>query len=141
MAETDENTIVKKHHDIRITGINRDKTRKTNGSDTVYQVYLELSESPPQAWRSIFDGEWKILNPDQPHLWQAASVDRAFLLMHCPLKEITLQLPALKKAVSLTNTSYKQYLQEQEREQERREDVWQQERDAVDDIADSLHFD
>jgi hypothetical protein len=140
MPETGQNPSIESGSDIRIAGLNRDKTRMTEGSDTVYQVYLELSGSPTQPWRSIFEGEWKILNPTRPHLWQAASIDGRFLLMHCPLKEIASQLPVLKKAVTATNGTYKQYVQEQTAEHARREDVWKQERKAVDHIADSLDF-
>jgi hypothetical protein len=141
MPETSHPPSIESTPDMRITGLNRDKTRTTEGSDTVYQVYFELSGTPPEAWRSIFEGEWKVLNPTQPHLWQAASIDGRFLLMHCPLKGIASHLPVLKKAVAATNKSYKQYVQEQATERGRREDVWQQERKAVDNIADSLDFD
>jgi hypothetical protein len=126
--------------DIRIVRLNSDKTRKTPRSDTVYQVYFELSGTPPQAWGSIFEGEWKILNPTQPHLWQAASIDGGFLLMHCPLREIAAHLPLLKRAVSAANKIYGEHLQQEAAEQEREEDVWKQERKAVDDVAGSLDF-
>jgi len=141
MSETNQNTSVKSTAHIRIVGLNRDKTRKTSGSGTVYQVYFELSvpqSGMPQAWRNIFEGEWKVLNPTQPHLWQAASVDGRFLVMHCPLQEIAAHLSALKKAVAATNITYKQYVQEQAAKQEHRE--WKQERKTVDDLAESLHF-
>ncbi len=141
MSETNQNTSVESIADIRIVSLNRDKTRKTSGSGTVYQVYFELSGTPPQAWRNIFEGEWKVLNPALPHLWQAASVDGRFLLIHCPLQEIAAHLPVLKKAVALTNKTHEQYVHEQAKEQERRDDVWKLERKAVDDMAESLRFD
>jgi hypothetical protein len=31
----------------------------------MYQVYFELSVTPPWAWRDIFGREWKDLNPTQ----------------------------------------------------------------------------
>ena len=61
--------------------------------------------------------------------------------MHCTLQEIVAHLPVLKKAVAATNKTYKQYVQEHATEQEYREDVWKQERKAIDDIAKSLRFD
>ncbi len=141
MSETNQNSSIESTADIRIVGLNTDKTRKTNGSDTGYEVYFELSGTPPQAWRNIFEREWKVLNPTQARLWQEASIDRGFLVMHCTLQEIaTTHLPVLKKAVAATNKTYKQYVQEQATEQEYREDVWKQERKAVDDMAESLHF-
>ena len=69
-----------------------------------------------------------------------ASIERGFLVVHCPLKDIATHLPALKNAVVATNTTHKQYVQEQTTERERREDVWTQERKAVDDMAGGLHF-
>jgi hypothetical protein len=141
MSEINQGASIESSPDIRIVGLNRDKTRKTNGSDTVYQVYFELSATPPLAWRNIFEQEWKTLNTTQPRLWQEASIDRAFLVMHCPLQEIAAtHFPVLKKAVAATNKTYKQYVQEQATEHEHRVDVWKQERKAVDDLADSLHF-
>jgi len=140
MSETNQPSTTEAAPEIRIVRLVRDKTRKTERSDTVYQVYFELSDTPPRAWRSIFEGEWKVLNPTLPHLWQAASIDGEFLLMHCPLKEIAAHLPLLKKAVAATNRTYKQHVQEEATEEGRREDVWKQERKAVDDVAESLDF-
>ena len=122
--------------DIRIVGLNRDKTRKTSAADAIYEVYLELSEAPLQAWRNIFEQEWHRLEAGS----QKASVERGFLVIHCPLQEIATHLPLLKKAVAASNKTYKQYVQEQATEQEHREDAWKEERKAVDDIAESLDF-
>ena len=52
--------------DVRIVGLNTDKTRRMIGSEKVYQVYFELSGIPPQGWRTIFEKEWKALNVGQP---------------------------------------------------------------------------
>ena len=40
--------------EIRIERLNIDKTRKDNGSDTVYHVYFKLSEHPLPEWTVIF---------------------------------------------------------------------------------------
>jgi hypothetical protein len=99
-------------------------------------VYFELSGTPPLAWRDIFGREWKALNPTQE-----AGIDGRFLVMHCPLQEVaTAHLPALKKAVEATNVAYKQYAREQVTEEERRADVWKEERKAVEEMAKSLRF-
>ena len=122
--------------DIRIVGLNTDKTRRTLGSYTVYQVHFELSGAPPSAWRDIFGREWKDLNPTQE-----AGIDERFLVMHCPLQEIgATHLPALKKAVRATNVAYKQFAREQVTKEERQADGWEQERKAVEDMAKLLQF-
>jgi hypothetical protein len=136
MTDIDEGSSLKDTSGIRITGINTDKTRRTLGSTTVYQVYFELSGIPPLVWRDIFGREWKELNPTQE-----AGLDGKFLVIHCPLQEIaTKHLPALKKAVEATNGAFKQYAREQATEEERKADVWKDERKAVEDMAKTLHF-
>ena len=127
---------------IRIVGMNTEKTRRTDNADARYHIYFELSGSPPQTWKDLFQREWKTLNPTKPELWQEASIDRKFLVIHCPLSEIaTVHLPLLKKAVAAANATYRQFEQEQSAEQARRDDVWTQERKIVEDVAKSLRFD
>jgi hypothetical protein len=136
MVVADEDTLTLSTPEIRIVGLNTDKTRRSFGSLTVYHVYFELSGDPLRAWRDIFEREWKNLNPAQE-----AGIDGRFLVMHCPLKEIgTTHLPVLKKAVDATNVAYKQYAREQGTEEERRADVWKEERKSVEDMARSLRF-
>jgi hypothetical protein len=137
MASTHEDSSTQSTPEIRIVGLNTDKTRRTLGSTTVYQVYFELSGNPPLAWRDIFGREWKNLNPTQE-----AGIDGRFLVLQCPLQEVaTTHLPVLKKAVEATNVAYEQYAREQVTEEERRVDVWKEERKAVEDMAKSLRFD
>lgn len=128
--------------EVRITGINTDKTRKADGSESLYAVYLVLSTAPPQPWRDLFMQEWKKLNSREPGLWQEVSIDREFLVLNCRLEEVeAVRLPALKEVVAATNTSYGQYLREQDTEKTRREHVWTDERDNVEHMAKSLRFD
>lgn len=136
MANTDQDSSPSSIPEIRIVGLNTDKTRRTLGSTTVYQVYFELSGTPPSQWREIFGRKWKELN-----LTQEAGLDGRFLVMHCPLQEVaTTHLPALKKAVEATNIAYRQYTKDQVAEEERKADVWKQERKTVENMAKSLTF-
>jgi hypothetical protein len=137
MADTDQGSSTQTTPDIRIIGLNTDKTRRTLGSTTVYQVYFELSGNPPLAWREIFGREWKALNPSQE-----AGIDGKFLVMHCPLQEVaSTHLPALKKALEATDVAYQQYARERVKEEERKVEVWTQERKTVEDMAKTLKFD
>ncbi len=136
MADTDEDRSTESTSDIRLVGLNTDKTRRTPGSYTVYQVYFELSGNPPLAWGDIFGREWKNLSPTKE-----AGIDGSFLVIRCPLQEIAAtHLPVLKKAVEATNVAYKQFAREQVTEEERRADVWKEERKAVEDMAKTLKF-
>jgi hypothetical protein len=136
MVNNDEHVSTKPSCEIRIVGLNTDKTRRTLGSYTVYQVYFELSGNPPLAWREIFGREWKDLNRTQE-----AGIDGRFLVMHCPLEAVaTTYLPALKKAVEATNVAFKQHVREQVAEEERQGEVWKEERKTVEDMAQTLKF-
>ncbi len=137
MSENQKDNSRESTPEIRIERLNAEKTRKDIGSDTVYHVYFELSGHPPPEWRSIFGREWKGLN-----LTQEASIDGAFLILHCQLLEVaTTQLPALKKAITATNAAYKQYAQKEATALEHREEAWKQERKDVEAMGASLRFD
>lgn len=140
MFETDQRPPVESATEIRITGINTDKTRKMIGSETKYLVYFELSGAPSQGWRTVFEREWKAFNAGQPLSLQETSIDRAFLVMHCPLQEVARHLPDLKKAVAATNTAFREYARRQAVELKDREDVWKDERKAVEEVAKLLNF-
>jgi hypothetical protein len=123
--------------EIRIVRLNTDKTRRTAGSETMYQVYFELSDTPTSTWRDFFAQEWLKANPAQE-----AVIDGRFLAVRSPLQEIApVKLPALKKAVAEVNEAYRRHLLEMVREQEHRNDVRKLERADVDRVADSLRFD
>jgi hypothetical protein len=137
MVENREGAPKESHPDIRIERLNAEKTRKDSGSDSVYHVYFELSGHPPPEWREIFEREWKLLN-----LAQDASIDGAFLVVHSKLHEVAATLlPALKKAAAATNEAYNHYAQNEATALEHREQVWKQERNDVNAMAASLHFD
>jgi hypothetical protein len=104
-------------------------------------VYFELSGTPAQTWRTIFAHEWKVLHDTQPQLSLDVNVDNKFLVIHCSLQEIAdVYLPALKKAVEATNSSYSKYSIDAAMKRQHQDDVWTQERKTIDDVAKSLKF-
>lgn len=136
MPDTSNDILTESAPDIRIVRMNTDKTRKASGSDTMYEVYFELSASPVPAWRDIFGPKWKELNPTYE-----AGIDGNFLFVRCPLQEIAgTQLPLLERAVTATDEMYRVFAQEQVIAEGNRVDAWKQERKGVDEIAESLHF-
>lgn len=141
MIGTQQENPIDTNDNIRIIGLNRDKTRKTDAAETRYQVYFELSGTPMQAWITIFQKVWKALNPAEPQKWADVNIDNRFLVVHCSLQEIADKyFPVLKKAVEATNTAYRSYAHEVAAEHQHRIDEWADERKAVDDVANSLKF-
>lgn len=141
MFENKQTFAVGSATDIRIVRLNTDKTRRMIGTDAVYQDFFETSGIPPTGWISVFEQEWKALNAGRPMALQETTVDRAFLVIPCPLKEISGHLPILKKAVDAANISFRKYERRQAAVLKEREGVWKYERRAVKDAAKSLHFD
>jgi hypothetical protein len=141
MSDTSQNSSAESAAEIRIVGINTDKTRRAIDSDTNYHVYFTLSQNPTQAWRGIFTGEWKALDITQTRPWPEAVIDGGFLFINCNLQEVqTPYLPLLKKAVAATNKAYQRHVRAEATEQMRREEVWKQERKNVSEMAELLHF-
>jgi len=87
MRETQKENPIDTNEYIQITGLNIDNTRKTDGADRGYQVYLEFSRTPVQARRTNFEQEWKALNQTQPQLSLDVNVDNRFLVVHCSLRK------------------------------------------------------
>jgi hypothetical protein len=142
MEGIQQENLIDANENIRITGLNKDKTRKIEGADTRYQMYFELSGTPVQVWITIFEKVWKALNPAEPQKWADVSIDNRFLVVHCSLQEIANKyFPVLKKAVDATNTAYRSYAHDAATEHQHRIDMWADERKAVDDIAKLLKFD
>ena len=52
MSETYQDPLIASTSDIKLVGLNSDKTRRMIGSETVYQVYFEMSGSPPAGMES-----------------------------------------------------------------------------------------
>jgi hypothetical protein len=136
MADIDEGPSTKPVPDIRIVCLTTNKTRRTLGSYTAYQVYFKLSANPPMVWRDMFGREWRDLNPAQ-----GAGLDGRFLVIQSPLEDIaTIHLPALKKAVEAANTAYRQFAREQVKEDERKGEAWRNDRHTVEALARTLTF-
>src|SRR5512136_1598908 len=103
MSETNKNSSTESIVDIRIVGLNTEKTRKLYGSDTIYEVYFALSGTPSLAWRDIYKREGATINPTQD-----VNIEREFLVIRCSLEEVAIHLPFLKKTVDATNKKYRQ---------------------------------
>ena len=141
MSDIHRDSPVHSADEIRVVGMNTDKTRLIAGSETEYHVYFILSEAPAQVWRIIFLDQWRSVPTAPPAVWAQAFIDGAFLRIDCPLKDVVpTYYPALKKVVAETNKAYKQRVQDDASAEKTREDVWTKERKAVEEVAALLHF-
>jgi len=128
--------------DIRIISMNKDKTRRVDGSDMNYHVYFELSDVPAPEWISILKTRWNALNSGQSQPLSDVTIDNKFLAVACPLQDVaSVYVPALQKAMSVVNAEYQRCARNEAADLKQRIDSWAAERKAVSDTADSLRFD
>jgi hypothetical protein len=141
MKEIQQEHLEDINENIRIVGLNKDKTRKTDGPDKRYNIFFELSGTPVQAWITIFEKVWKALNPAGAEAWADVNINNRFLSVHCSLQEIVNKyFPVLKKAVEATNTAYRSYVHDAAAEHQHLVDMWTEERKAVDEIEKLMKF-
>lgn len=115
--------------DIKIVGLNTDKTRRIAGRQ--YHVYFELSKKPEIAWANIFDEKFK----------EKCFVSEKFILLSCMVEEISTWLSTLKSAIIDVNKLFDEYIAEKEKELRLINEANENERKIVEDIANSLNFD
>lgn len=125
---------------MRIVGINTDKCRRIEASESTYRIYFLLSENPGNVWKQLFDENWKALNATAGQLPRPAGIDGGFLYAECSLEEVSALLPALNRVVAETSISYKKYLENHDQQRKAKEAVWNNERKSVEEMAGRLRF-
>jgi hypothetical protein len=102
-------------------------------------MYLTLSETPHDVWCKIFDAERQF---PRHSMWRRAGIERNFIVVDCVPEEIEqYHLRDLKEDVSNTNAKFRQFLAQQQREQEAAEQAAKQERERIEEVSKRLKFD
>ena len=100
--------LLEEFEDIDIIRIDESKTRQDQVHQSMYYVYLELSEHPRQEWVQIFDAERRF---PRHTMWRRAVVDGKNIVILCPPEELeNYHITDLKEDVSNSNTKYREYL-------------------------------
>ncbi|MGE3062976.1 MAG: hypothetical protein AB7T10_05015 [bacterium] len=86
---------------IELKSIDKIKTFNPDKNYALYNVYIELTETPDQIWMEIFKIIWS-------QIWYSmkrkAWIENNYLIIHSPLDEIEkYHIQFLKKAIELTN--------------------------------------
>jgi hypothetical protein len=129
---------------IHIMRLNKEKTCKMNRTHTAYHVFFELSSTPAQVWKNIFQQQWKEVSATFPEkeTTPAPSIGHGFLVAHCLLDDVAPKyFPALKSTVAAANTYYEEYLIHQADVKIQKEQMRKNERSIVDEMEKMLHFD
>ena len=107
--------------DLQIVGVDKERTHNPDPRKAMYNVYLELSASPPSGWDQFFAQERSF---PRHTMWRRAWLEGRYIVVHCPIDELEEQhLSDLKQDVANANRNYREayakHLRQVEREQER----------------------
>jgi hypothetical protein len=124
--------------DVAMVGVDKNRTQNPNPNKLLYDVYLEMSTTPPSMWANILEEEHRF---PRISLWRRARVEGKYIVVHCPLNEVADHLEYLKEDVKNANIKYLEWL---EKELARQRDLAERkanEEKRKNDLLDSLDFD
>lgn len=125
--------------DICIVGLDEERTRNPDPSYDLFDMYLELSSTPPAPWAKLFAKEWSF---PRHTMWREAEVRGGYIVIHCVPEELEEKhLPYLQEAVQEVNEKYREDLAKQEAAERRQAEAERKERERISSIGDSLDLD
>jgi hypothetical protein len=96
--------------DIRIIGLDEERSYKPDPQKLLYNIYLKLSSPPPLEWQQIFEAERSF---PRHTIWRRAWIEGQYIVIHCVLDELDkYHLRDLRQDVESANNKYREYLME-----------------------------
>lgn len=134
----DPGSILMGFDDIRIIGIDAERTYRPDPSKELFNIYLNLSSSPPREWQDIFNAERKF---PRHTMWRRAWIEDRNIVIHCVPEEVEkYHLQDLKEDVKTSNEKYRQYLGEITEQKARQERKEKQEKERITYLKRKLKF-
>jgi len=125
--------------DIRMTGLDTNKSHDAPSQDGTYRLYLTLSETPPAVWRDIFDREHRT---PRSAIWREATIDGMCMLMTCTPEDLeNYHLAFLKEDVKNTNEKFRRSIAEQEEQAARSRQSKEERKKRLEEVRERLKFD
>jgi hypothetical protein len=134
-----EKSVESSFQDIRITGLDTNKSQDFPSQDGTHRIYLTLSSAPPATWRDIFHRE---RSNARSSIRRDATIESTFIVITCTPEELEKhQLQFLKEDVKNTNKKYKLSIVEQEEQAARFRQSAEDRRKRLEALRDRLKFD
>lgn len=125
--------------DIKILEIDDSKSYKPDPSKLLFNIYLELSASPPLEWQQIFEAERRF---PRHTMWRKAWIEREYIVIHCVPDEIEkYHADDIKEDVKNSNSKYRQYLMEEAQKEAKKIDQTRSEHNQLKDLKQRIRFD
>jgi len=134
-----EKSVESSFQDIRITGLDTNKSQDFPSQDGTHRIYLTLSSAPPATWRDIFHRE---RSNSRSSIRRDATIESTFIVITCTPEELEKHhLQFLKEDVKNTNKKYKLSIVEQEEQSARFRQSEEDRRKRLEELRDRLKFD
>ena len=125
--------------DLMIIDLDLVKSYNPSPNDTLYNMYLKLSRTPPEDWQQIFDAERSF---PRHTMWRKAWIESAYIVIYCPPEELEkYHMRDLLEDVKNSNMKYRNYLTELAQREARETSRQQEQHNNLRDIKRRLGFD
>jgi len=124
--------------DISIIDLDLSKSYNPDPQKALYNMYLRLSQPPPEEWQQIFDAERRF---PRHTMWRRAWIEGEYIVIHCVPEELEkYHLRDLQEDVKTCNEKYRAYLTELAQKEARELTRVREERDKLHDLRKRLGF-
>lgn len=124
--------------DLNLIGVDKQKTQMSRPGTTMYNVFLELSVTPPLKWADLFTNERAF---PRHSMWRKAIISGKYVLIECPLDELErFHLKDIKEDIANTNSKYKAMVVQEQQAKLRLEEEIKKQTEKKNDILDKLNI-
>ncbi len=136
--ETPSGRKLRAFEDIVVTGLDDQKISRPDKNKLLYDVYFQLSTSPPPEWIKIFNNERRF---PRHSMWRDARVIGQAVVIRCGLDEVEPHhLADIRQDVATSNRKYREYLELRAREEQEESIAAEQERKSIEHLKNLLKF-
>jgi hypothetical protein len=129
----------KPFQDIRITGLDTQRSHDFPAQDGTQRLYLTLSAVPSTTWREIFDHESSM---SRHSIRREAAIEGACIVIRCTPEQLEKHhFACLKEAVKHTNETFQLSVAQQEEQSARFCHIKEEQQKRLEEVRDRLKFD
>ena len=132
-------TELENYEDVKIIGLDEDKSYRPDNNKELYNIYLTLSAIPKSEWAQIFEAERRF---PRHSMWRKAWIQGKYIIVHCVPHEMEkYHLADLKEDVVSANQKYRQYLTDQIKREFKKLQSENAEKQDIHNLKNRLNFD
>ena len=123
--------------DIRIVGLDEERTTRADPTEPVYDVHFVLSAEAPVGWGQIAQGHLGPRGVAGRRAWPQSK----YIVVRCAIDEVERVLAALRPILEATNREYRAWAASQAKDRAEEEAFDRQQRQQLRELKTQLKFD